>query len=79
MNGYYKDRIKVVGPDRMCFPAHPGTLEALACGCYDAHALSDPDPEPLETIGLDEWNRRRAAVRDRDRAMALAATPETKP
>jgi hypothetical protein len=57
--GYYKDRVKVVCPDLMCFPAHPKTLEAEACSCYDAYALTDPDSEPVETISLSEWQRRR--------------------
>ena len=62
MTGYYTGKIKVVGEDRMCFPADPLTLQALSCGCYDPFALSDPDPEPLETISLGEWSRRRAAL-----------------
>lgn len=59
MNGYYKGKIKVVGADLQCFPAHAETLEPLACGSYDPWAWIDPDPEPVETIGVAEWNRRR--------------------
>lgn len=58
MNGY-SGKIKVVGINLMCFPADPKTLEALACGSYDPHAWIDPDPEPIETIGIREWQRRR--------------------
>ena len=91
MNGYYTGKIKVVGEDRVCFPADPITLQALSCGCYDPFALSDPDPEPLETISLGEWSRRRAARRtdalprasverkrrpaDRDRVAAAIVLP----
>lgn len=64
MNGYYANRIKVVGVDLMCFPVHPKTLEPQACECYDPYAISDPDPEPLETIGVAEWQRRRDALRN---------------
>ena len=58
MNGYYQGKIKVVCLDKMCFPVNPVTLEATSCGCYDPYAWSDPDPEPLETISVDEWNAR---------------------
>lgn len=61
--GYYAGRVKVVADDLMCFPAHPQTLEALACSTYDAYARSDPDPEPVETIGIGEWQKRRDATR----------------
>ena len=63
MNGYYAGKIKVVGPDMMCFPVSPGSLEPVSCGCYDPYAWSDPDPEPNETIGLSEWSRRRDELR----------------
>lgn len=63
MNGYYANHIKVVGVDLMCFPAHPKTLEPRSCGCYDPYAFSDPDPEPIETIGVAEWQRRRDELR----------------
>lgn len=59
MNGYYAGKVKVVGEDLMCFPVRPGDFEPLACGCYDPYAWSDPDPEPMETIGIGEWRRRR--------------------
>ena len=59
MNGRYAGKVKVVGLDMMCFPADARTMEALACGCYDPYAWSDPDPEPVETISIDEWQRRR--------------------
>jgi len=55
----YADRIKVVCEDKMCFPVHPETLEALACSCYDAYALSDPENGPIETISHTEWLRRK--------------------
>ena len=63
INGYYKGKIKVVGVDLMCFPAHLETLEPLACGCYDPFAWSDQDAEPVETISVGEWNDRRNAQR----------------
>lgn len=62
MNGYYKDKIKVVGVGLMCFPADPKTLEPLSCGCYDPWAWKDPDPEPVETISTNEWWRRKSAI-----------------
>lgn len=58
MGNRYEGNIKVVCPDMMCFPANPKTLEALSCGCYDPYALSDPESEPVETISVNEWNRR---------------------
>ncbi len=59
MNGYYKDLVKVVGVDLMCFPVTPTTLEPKGCACYDLYAWSDPDPEPVETITVAEWQLRR--------------------
>ena len=59
MNGYYVGKVKVVGNDLMCFPARVSDLEPLACGCYDPYAWSDKAPEPWETIGIGEWQRRR--------------------
>lgn len=64
MNGYYAGKVKVVGVDLMCFPARQRDLEPLASGCYDPYAWSDPDPEPVETIGVAEWQRRRNELRD---------------
>lgn len=58
MNGYYAGKIKVVGCDMMCFPVSSVTLEPLSCGCYDPYAWSDPDSEPIETIGVSEWQKR---------------------
>ena len=62
MNGYYTGKIKVVGYDFMCFPVRASDLEPLSCGCYDPYALIDPDPEPLETISISEWNKRRVKL-----------------
>jgi hypothetical protein len=59
MSDYYKGKIKVVCESLDCFPVDPKTLEALSTGCYDPCAISDPDPEPVETISASEWNRRR--------------------
>ena len=59
MNGYYAGKIKVVCENLMCFPSHPKTLEALGSSCYDPWAWSDPDPEPVETISIAEWYRRK--------------------
>lgn len=56
MNGYYRGKIKVVGCDRLCFPVNPKTLEADNCGCYDPYPYDDD--EPIEIIGVDEWNIR---------------------
>lgn len=64
MNGYYKNRVKVICPDLMCFPADPDTLAPLATSSYDPWAVSDPDPEPARTIGFGEW----CAIRDRQQA-----------
>jgi hypothetical protein len=61
MNGYYVGKIKVVGEDMMCFAARQGDLQPLSCSTYDPHAWSDPDPEPVETISIGEWQRRRSA------------------
>lgn len=64
--GYYSGKIKVVCPvSLMCFPAHAETLEALSCSCYDAYAIDDPDREPVETLMLNEWNKRLFAQRDK--------------
>ena len=57
--GIYKNKIKVIGIDLICFPANPETLEPIHCGCYDPWAWSDPDSEPIETISVAEWSRRR--------------------
>ena len=57
--GYYEGKIRVVGTDRMCFPVDAKTLAPLACSTYDAHAFSDPDPEPVETISVGQWLNRR--------------------
>lgn len=59
MSGYYAGKVKVICADLMCFPARVGDLEPLACACYDAYAIVDPDPEPVETIDVAEWNKRR--------------------
>ena len=64
--GYYKGKIKVVCPvSLMCFPAHPKTLEPMACGCYDAYAIDDPDKEPVDTLMISEWNRKLFEKRDK--------------
>lgn len=59
MTGYYVGKVKVVGENMMCFPARPGDLEPLACSSYDPCAWSDPDQEPVETISVGEWQKRR--------------------
>jgi len=61
MTGFYSGWIKVVGVDLMCFRAHPQTLEPRSCGCHDPYAWTDPDPDPVETICISEWQRRRAS------------------
>ena len=65
MNDYYAGKVKVVGVDLMCFPADPVTLEPVSCGCYDPYAWSDPDPAPVETIGVNEWQVRRNAATEK--------------
>ena len=55
----YTGKIKVINTDLMCFPVDPVTLNATQCSCYDAYAISDPDPTPIETISCGEWNKRR--------------------
>ena len=70
--GYYKGWVKVVGVDMDCFAAHPETLEPRSCqGGYDPWAWSDPDPEPVETIGISEWQARRNQLR-RHNAISIA-------
>ena len=71
MQGYYAGKIKVVCADMMCFPVDPQTLEALACSSYDPYAISDPDPEPVETIGYFEWLKRKAPEPVRRRGSLL--------
>ena len=68
MSGYYAGKVKVVGEDLMCFPAAVGTLDPLSCGCYDPWAWVDPDSEPVETISINEWQKRR-------HVLAAAARP----
>ena len=51
----YTNRVKVVCGDLMCFPVLPETYEPTGVSCYDAYALSDPDPVPIETISYNEW------------------------
>lgn len=60
---YYEGKIKVVGTDKMCFPADPNTLEALSTGCYDAYVYSDPEVGPIETISHGEWLTRKDKMR----------------
>jgi len=62
----YEGRIKVVGVDLMCFAADPETLDPLTVSCYDAYALTDPEPGPVQTISIAEWHQRRARKRRRD-------------
>lgn len=57
--------IKVIGEDRMCFRVDPVTLEPRSTGCYDAWAFSDPEPVPSMSVG--EWNRRRNEMRQAGR------------
>lgn len=58
--GFYAGKIKVVcSTDMMCFPVDPKTLEPTSCSHYDPYALSDPDPEPVETIPYFEWLNRQ--------------------
>ena len=58
MREFYKDKIKVVGVDLLCFAADPETLEALSYGCYDPYAWKDLEKGPVETIGINEWQTR---------------------
>ena len=59
MSGYYTGKIKVIShSNMMCFPAHPITLEPLACGTYDPYALTDPDTDPVQTMSYNEWSRK---------------------
>lgn len=67
MNGYYAGKIKVVCEDLMCFPVRVIDLEPTSCSTYDQWALSDPDPEPVETISVSEWNLRCIAREDAER------------
>jgi len=60
------DRIKVVGPDMMCWPVDAVTLEALACSHYDPYAWVTPDPKYTETISMHEWYDRRKQLKGDD-------------
>jgi len=64
MSSRYDGKIKVVGADLMCFPVSPTTLEASGCSCFDLWAITDPDPTPIETIDVNEWNFRLNKKRD---------------
>lgn len=64
---FYTGKIKVVGADLLCFAVSPETLAPLSTGTYDAYAWRDPDPEPIETIDIAEWHRRRAKQRTAER------------
>ena len=66
MNSYYKGKIKVICADLMCFPVQVGTLEPLGSSVYDAYAITDPDPEPVETISHSEWVLRRGEFYDQE-------------
>lgn len=78
MSGLYKDKIKVVADDKMCFPVDPKTLEPVTSSIYDPYAWSDPDPEPLETITISELYRRQDAIR-RDEARRRNAVYQLRP
>ncbi|QWL64891.1 hypothetical protein [Aeromonas jandaei] len=78
MNGIYKDKIKVVADDKMCFPVDPKTLEPVTSSIYDPYAWSDPDPEPLETITISELYRRQDAIRS-DEARRRNAAYQLRP
>jgi len=56
MSGYYSGKIKVVCPDKMCFPVDPQTLDALSTGCYDPYPYQEEDA--LEVISVGVWNAR---------------------
>lgn len=77
MNGLYKDKIKVVCDDKMCFPVDPKTLKPVTSSIYDPYAWSDPDPEPLETITISELYRRQDArvVEERAKNSAFQLIP----
>jgi hypothetical protein len=62
---YYSGKLKVVGEDRLCFPADPVTLEPLRDSVYDAWAWDEPDAH--EVISAAEWNLRRNAMREIER------------
>ena len=71
----YPGKIKVVGEDLLCFPADPKTLDPLGSGCFDQWAWTDPEPGPIETICLAEWQTRR----NRQRDIAMRAQEGPKP
>lgn len=60
INQRYVGKIKVVGEDLMCFPVDPETLQPMGVSYYDPYVFTDLEPEPIETITLEEWNRRQA-------------------
>ncbi|MBB3227050.1 hypothetical protein FHW69_001651 [Luteibacter sp. Sphag1AF] len=65
MSEYYKGCIKVVGADAMCFRVDPATLDPMGCSVYDPfHYLPEDGCQPVEVIGLGEWNLRRNKLRE---------------
>ena len=73
---FYEGKIKVVGCDLMCFAADPVTLEALTVSYYDAYAWMAPEEGPVETIHVNEWDRRLNERRlNKRRAWADAQAP----
>ena len=54
--------IEVVGEDMQCFEVHPDTLEPIGCSYYEPAALRDP--QGRRQMGIGEWIRRRAGMRE---------------
>lgn len=64
----YEGKIKVVGDDKICFPVHPRTLEALSTGGYDPYPHL-PGQGAIEVISFSEWQaRRNRRFREQQRA-----------
>jgi len=59
--GYYSGRIKVIGPDKMCFAADPETLKPVSPSVYDPYAYRFRDGA-TEVISTAEWNRRQVDI-----------------
>ena len=66
MNGYYKDKIKVVCITGQVFPVNPKTLEATSTGTYEPPGTDHSEPEALEVISWGEWSKRRNKMWDRE-------------
>jgi len=54
----YKDLVKVIKIDLMCFPANPITLEQVGTSVFDPWAITQPEEDPAETLDINEYMSR---------------------